>query len=109
MNGVHNALLDFRDGEGGVVARRYRSACFLDCGNGGGAGAGDDDVDWGVQVLFSSGEEFDAVFFYAVEAAGRGEFFQCDGLGRVEAVGGYPVLDFVEVYGGEFGGESVWC
>ncbi len=58
------------------------------------------------QLLFPSSEQFDAVPRDAMEAAGAGEFAQGDGLGGVEALGIEEVLDAVEVYRGELGGEA---
>lgn len=41
-----------------------------------------------------------------MDAARGGELFECNGAGGVEAASVDPVLDAIEVYGGQLGGEA---
>lgn len=72
VDGVCLALEDTRDGRAGVVAGCDGATSFLDCGNGGGAGAAYDNVDGvgksGFGVCSAAGEQLDTVLD-AVEAA----------------------------------------
>ena len=49
------------------------------------------------ELVCTAREEFHAIFD-AADDLGSAEFFQCDGLGWVEARLRYPRLDFVEIY-----------
>lgn len=94
------------DGGAGVEPRRHRSARSFDGGDGGGRGAGDDDVDGLLQsTIFSSAKQLDTVFGL-VNAAGLGKFLDSDGPVRVDAALVDPLLDAIQVDGSEVDRET---
>lgn len=89
-----------------VVAGDDAAAGSLNGGNGVGGGARHHDVDGGAQHGLAAREQLDAVLDAADEPA-LDDFLDGDLLGGVEAAGVDPVLQVVEVDGGELGGAAV--